>query len=65
MTEATDFHAKAIHRLLGVDPNKGGDFNRCEDNPASTRLAERYQRRSAIDARSRIQRQPAINSAAS
>jgi hypothetical protein len=30
MTEATDFHAKAIHRLLEVDP-KGGDFNRCED----------------------------------
>jgi hypothetical protein len=50
MTEATDFHAKAIHRLLEVDPN-GQDFNRCKDNPASARLAERHQRRSAIDAR--------------
>ena len=32
MTEATDFEAKTIHRLLEVDPRDGG-FKRGEDNP--------------------------------
>jgi len=32
MTEATDFEAKTIHRLLEVDP-KGGGFKRGDDNP--------------------------------
>ena len=32
MTEATGFEAKTIHRLLEVDPRRGG-FKRGEDNP--------------------------------
>src|SRR5262249_3934017 len=32
MTEATGFEAKTIHRLLEVDPKRGG-FRRGEDNP--------------------------------
>src|SRR6516225_8162175 len=32
MTEATGFEAKTIHRLLEVDPKRGG-FKRGEDNP--------------------------------
>jgi exodeoxyribonuclease V alpha subunit len=32
MTEATDFEAKTIHRLLEVDRKSGG-FKRGDDNP--------------------------------
>ena len=37
MTEATGFDAKTIHRLLEVDPKRGG-FKRAEDNPLDCNL---------------------------
>jgi exodeoxyribonuclease V alpha subunit len=33
MSEATGFEAKTVHRLLEVDPKRGGGFKRGDDNP--------------------------------